>query len=442
MSLNVQLDRPGGSDSGSKRESSLLLDPQKVNSKSCRSGYRYHVRKVRSRGSLFLILLWSIAVWCATFTVIEKLGPDLLPPRLALIPGAIQSVVFLLYCPFAGWLADVYFGRYKVIHANLLLIWIGSIVAVLGLILEYLFPNTATLLAYCVLFPAYVVISAGNGGFVVNVVPFGTDQMPDASAEEVSAFIAWFVWAWYVGDLILLLGNVILDCTKSLSSDEANMVHMLIAVTVLSIALCSDYLFHNWLTIEPMSQNPLKLVIDVLKYAATHKYPARRSAFTYWEEEIPSRIDLGKSKYGGPFTNEQVEDVKTFFRILVVVTSISAFIIPIEAALSNFPAAHYKATVDVSCLSTSKIHYFVLIVVLGVPFYELVIYPLAWKWIPSMLKRVGAVALVTIGLSIILMTVDAIGHAKTNADVPCMFNANSSSPKLDISYLYGKPFVS
>ena len=29
--------------------------------------------------------------------------------------------------------------------------------------------------------------------------------------------------------------------------------------------------------------------------------PERRSAFTYWEEDIPRRIDLGKSKYGGPF---------------------------------------------------------------------------------------------------------------------------------------------
>ena len=29
---------------------------------------------------------------------------------------------------------------------------------------------------------------------------------------------------------------------------------------------------------------------------------------TYWEEDIPPRIDLGKLKYGGPFTTEEVED--------------------------------------------------------------------------------------------------------------------------------------
>ena len=41
-----------------------------------------------------------------------------------------------------------------------------------------------------------------------------------------------------------------------------------------------------------------------------------RSAFTYCEDDPPSRIDFGKSKYEGPFTTEQVEDVKTFFRLL------------------------------------------------------------------------------------------------------------------------------
>ena len=59
--------------------------------------------------------------------------------------------------------------------------------------------------------------------------------------------------------------------------------------------------------------NPLKLIARVLHYARKHKYPENRSALTYWEEEAPSRLDLGKEKYGGPFTEEEVEDVKTVF---------------------------------------------------------------------------------------------------------------------------------
>ena len=50
--------------------------------------------------------------------------------------------------------------------------------------------------------------------------------------------------------------------------------------------------------------NPYQLIYRVLKYAKKHKYPVQRSALTYWEDKIPSSIDLGKSKYGGLFTTE------------------------------------------------------------------------------------------------------------------------------------------
>ena len=54
----------------------------------------------------------------------------------------------------------------------------------------------------------------------------------------------------------------------------------------------------------------------MLNFARIHRWPLRRSAFTYCDDEKPSRIDLAKERYGGPFTTEQVEDVKTFLRIL------------------------------------------------------------------------------------------------------------------------------
>ena len=68
--------------------------------------------------------------------------------------------------------------------------------------------------------------------------------------------------------------------------------------------------------IQRAGLNPFKNIYRVFKYAWKHKVPERRSAFTYWEEDIPPRIDLGKDKYGGPFTTEEVEDTKTFLRIL------------------------------------------------------------------------------------------------------------------------------
>ena len=63
----------------------------------------------------------------------------------------------------------------------------------------------------------------------------------------------------------------------------------------------------------------------MLNYARKHKYPETHSALTYREEDIPSRIDLGMSKYGGPFTLEEVEDVKTFFRLLLVMICLGGY---------------------------------------------------------------------------------------------------------------------
>ena len=90
-------------------------------------------------------------------------------------------------------------------------------------------------------------------------------------------------------------------------------------VCVLTLILISLFCCNNWLIKEPISQNPFKLIYGVSKYAFKTKYPQNRSAFTYCEDEVISWIDYGKSKYGGPFTTEQVEDVKTFYKTLPIV---------------------------------------------------------------------------------------------------------------------------
>ena len=64
------------------------------------------------------------------------------------------------------------------------------------------------------------------------------------------------------------------------------------------------------------------MVASVLHYARKHKYPLQRSAFTYCDDERPSRIDFAKERYGGPFTTEQVEDVKTLLRIFLVLIAL------------------------------------------------------------------------------------------------------------------------
>ena len=46
---------------------------------------------------------------------------------------------------------------------------------------------------------------------------------------------------------------------------------------------------------------------------------------SYYQNTYPSKIDFGKIQYGGPFTNEQVEDTKTVLRLLVLLASLVGF---------------------------------------------------------------------------------------------------------------------
>ena len=108
-----------------------------------------------------------------------------------------------------------------------------------------------------------------------------------------------------------------------------------------------------------------------------HGYPERRSAFTYWEQEIPSRIDLAKQKYGGPFTTEEVEDVKTFFRILLLLTSL----IGLQLSGDTYSLGEQLQLESKTCPSLPALllvginpnHFTFLLVSLSIPLYEVFI---------------------------------------------------------------------
>ena len=85
-------------------------------------------------------------------------------------------------------------------------------------------------------------------------------------------------------------------------------------VLLLIVVLIVHYTEH-WFIIDTARTNPYKLVYRVTKFAHQHKVPIRHSAFTYCEDDIPSGLDLGKIKYSGFFTTEEVENVKAFYGV-------------------------------------------------------------------------------------------------------------------------------
>ena len=93
----------------------------------------------------------------------------------------------------------------------------------------------------------------------------------------------------------------------------------MVAAVCISVALVFNGLFRRWFSTKWESINPYKKVIQVLYLAMVIKRPVHRSAFSFTPgAKPPSRISLTKEVHGGKFSSEEVEDVKTFLRLLVI----------------------------------------------------------------------------------------------------------------------------
>ena len=284
---------------------------------------------------------------------------------IAVLPLVLVAII-------SGWLADTKVGRSKVVQAGLSLTWLGVVLATVGNVLNLSLHTTSTPLNGVIQAVQYVAFCATYGGaavFCTNVVQFGLEQMPDASSDAMTAYISWIALVTFLGEGSFNLAVTLLQ--HFISFHNIIVVRAIVACSLLSIAMCSKFLFSHWLIDHRQNHHPLKTVYRVLKFAKQHKYPVNRSAFTYCEDEIPSRIDFGKRKYGGPFTTEEVEDVKTFFKILLILTAVFAFVMIILPLLTAVPVFSYRK-VYITRLIFSMEGFFTAAVFL---MYDYIVYP-------------------------------------------------------------------
>ena len=224
----------------------------------------------------------------------------------------------------------------------------------------------------------YIVYYCGHSSFAANIIQYNIDQLVGASADELNSVIYWHI----LSEPLVLFLFYLLQCLFY-SSKYFMMIALIASGVSISLVLVSHSFFKHKLENISLIKNPIKLIVRVLCYARKHKYPENRSALTYWEEEAPSRLDLGKDKYGGPFTEEEVEDVKTVFRMLPLFIGFVAFI------LSNDT---YWSAVDSftlpTCLAVTDTYYSLCSVILMLV-YLFFIRVCFYKYIPSMLTRMS-----------------------------------------------------
>ena len=307
----------------------------------------------------------------------------------------IPVLVILISPPLSGWLANAKLGNYRVFSVGCVLLFVSTVFLCSFLVMKELYSDVLL----CVHFTVVVIFWVlGSFMCIVTALQLGLDQMPDASSSNISSYIAWFVCALFAGSFLSFFVSLMCSCLRC----ENSPVVALILPLCMTVVLVLQFLRPKWLIIEPKSSQSLKTIYQVLKFAAKHKAPLNRSALTYWEEDIPSRMDLGKSRYGGPFTTEQVEDVKTVFRLIVILLSILMVSFSMLLRPNILSQIHYQIAGFNEC-STTMI--FLLTYsspwcsVLGTILCEFVIYPLAGNRSPSILRKVGFTSSVVVVLS-------------------------------------------
>ena len=320
---------------------------------------RYQVRQLKSRGAL-QVLLWNLLVFSHQSTVYNNLlgffGLNQ-PWKNALAAIFLQQVLPNLLYPVAGWIADAKVGRYKVIRFSLFLMWLGSVFLLLIALLQYSvvyspdmhessvsdrYSKVRVLTLLLAIF-AYILNSVGIAGFHTNIIPFGLDQMEDGSTEQHSAFIHWYYWTRKLSFGVLIWLAVHSSrkyCTQEFLFDpnssnpddpysrefffRLEFIPLVFDCAFLTAALCIDFIYSpRYLNKDPKTHYPIRRIWKISKFIRENKQlVGRRKAITFTYDAPPSRWDFAKRLYGGPFDEDDVEDVHTFWRILGFIFSV------------------------------------------------------------------------------------------------------------------------
>ena len=336
--------------------------------------YHKRVPKACCHPRIVLLLLWKFLFTSSV---------DLLAnSRLILLQSSqLQTAIFntsilvsSLLAPLIGWLADVKLGRYRVLICVFIGLFVSNIFYVVSVF-------TSKMISELFSYIGVLVSGIVNSGFTAAMLPFLSDQIIGANADELSAVVYWFLWMEYFAFAL----NTILT-SFPISPTTLTQVISVPCAAVPILILSSAFLCKQLLDRTHKVTNPIKIIIQVLYYAKKHRYPERRSAFTYMDEEQPTRIDFGKEKFGGPFTEEEVEDVKTVLRLLPIVVCVIIsqggphISLRLNAFNNSFADSVMNDAIGDSCWLPPLIL---------IPLSQFLVYPFFHRWIPSMLKRIG-----------------------------------------------------
>ena len=213
---------------------------------------KYRIRWFYSRGS-FLVLVWNILIIAAVDSqthLSEKFYSGLTTQlnTISWIVISVTSIALLVCTLVCGWLADARFGKYRVFKTvSVVLFSAEARLCLCSLVFSntYVPPVVIVVITRIVLCLGII----GTASCIVTSLQLiGLDQMPDASAANITSFISWFVCCFFTGlwggDASYHLLSNFLDQLSS-SYNSFFKIFSLFPVLCIAIFLCTDFSSHQ-----------------------------------------------------------------------------------------------------------------------------------------------------------------------------------------------------
>ncbi|XP_035391931.1 solute carrier family 15 member 4 isoform X2 [Electrophorus electricus] len=249
-------------------------------------------------------------------------------------PLVFMGVTYLI-SPFGGWLADAYLGKFWTIAGSLVLYLAGMLffpfvasrnsrIGMCGEEMafpvqpaECFSPNVTlplnvtcpTRTPYCgaVVYSGLVLVALGVGAVKSNITPFGADQVKDRGSEATRRFFNWFYWCINLGAILSLGGIAYIQQSVNFS------VGYIIPAVCLGVSLLVFLLGRAVFITKPADGSAFTDMVKILASACCGGPPQ-----PHLLRPKPSLLDGAKVTYGGRFSEEKVEDVRSLLKILPV----------------------------------------------------------------------------------------------------------------------------
>ena len=286
---------------------------------SCKRVYHHYF--FRSKALMVVLLLnalFSTALYGVTSEVLKIIIGDEYVLTRNLVMHGFSQIMF----PIAGHIADTYAGKHNVIRSSLWVAWVGFAILGVSFSMDSFNDSINTMNTFIMLPVTFLLLNVAYVCFMSTIIPFGMDQLQGASHVHYRSFFYWWYWTLNVG---VVLVNMMQYCTAHVEMSIT--IQAEVGILCVSIALVIDALLKHWFVIEPNTSkhNPLAQIAKILKHTIANKHTGQRIPSSVRHELEKSdfhRLDLAKKRYGGTYETEEVENVKTFFRLLLVLFSV------------------------------------------------------------------------------------------------------------------------